>query len=254
MELLRNKRIIAIAIAAGGLVAALALGVSHMEKSGGSASVTTIASKNAAPAGSSAENPAAAEKKNTYPLHQNITATEFWVGEPGDADNGYIQNRSSTWVEDWSTRFGGVDDPDNRNGYLPAGFTPKENPFYFALPYSDLDNHGNQKPSAKRIPWYNGAPKYSDSIVKNRWIEVISKNGKAGYAQWEDAGPFGEDDFNYVFGSARPANQTNDRAGLDLSPASTDYLGLNGQEIVSWRFVDASQVPDGPWKQIVTNY
>ena len=40
--------------------------------------------------------------------------------------------------------------------------------------------------------------------------------------------------------------------GLDVSPAVRDYLGLSGMNRTVWQFVDASKVPDGPWKQVVT--
>lgn len=253
MDLLRNRKVIAAAIAGGALLIGGIVAATHHEEPH-PRKAQTVSRMESQAVNPKPENPGAKpEQKNTYPLHSNITATEFWVGEPGDADNGYIQNRSSTWVENWQTKFGGVDDPNHRNGYLPAGFTPNENPFYFALPYNDLDDNGNQKPSAKNVPWYNAAKKNSDSILKNHWIE-IQHGDKVAYAQWEDAGPFGEDDFDYVFGDKRPANTTNDNAGLDLSPATTDYLGLNGQEAVAWRFVDALEVPAGPWKQVVTNY
>jgi hypothetical protein len=48
----------------------------------------------------------------------------------------------------WEGHFGGVDDPDRRDGYFLEGFVPKENPFYFALPYTDYDEHGRKKSSA----------------------------------------------------------------------------------------------------------
>jgi len=179
--------------------------------------------------------------------HTNITATVFWIGEPASIDNDHIHNRSSAWVEDWVSAYGGVDDPDNRCDFRPCAFTPKENPFYFALPYNDLDENGNQKASAKQIPWYNpNAPK-NKSQVHDYWIEIIA-NDKNAYAQFGDVGPFGEDDFDYVFGSNQP---TEKRAGLDLSPAAADYLGIDGKGTVSWKFVDAADVPDGPWKDIV---
>jgi len=68
-------------------------------------------------------------------------------------------------------------------------------------------------------------------------------------AQWEDVGPFGEDDADYVFGGAAPAEP---RSGLDLSPAAAAALGLAGRGRVSWRFVPEGQVPDGPWTRIET--
>ncbi len=102
------------------------------------------------------------------------------------------------------------------------------------------------------VPWA-GDINVSDteSYCKNRWIR-IDKNGTAAYAQWEDVGPFGENDAAYVFGDAAPANAINDHAGLDVSPAVRDYLGLADIDRVDWRFVDEADVPDGPWKTTVT--
>jgi len=184
--------------------------------------------------------------------HLNITSTYFWVGEPGDADNSNISNTESTWDSQWQKSFGGVDSPAGRNGYLPVGFTPKENPFYFALPYSDLDDNGNRKASATNCPNYPALKNQSGSWCKNSWI-AIRHNGKVAYAQWEDAGPYGEDDVSYVFGSAAPKNKIDTGAGLDVSPAVHDYLGLGDVGSCDWTFVSAGQVPSGPWSQIITS-
>jgi len=194
---------------------------------------------------------------NKYPLHKDITVTNFYVGELASADNGYIPNVDSAWDDIWMWDFGGVDMPDDRNStypYYPAKFIPSENPFYFALPYDDLDENGNPKPTQKLIPWYKGET--NTTILKNRWIKIIKTyedgSKKVTYAQWEDVGPFEDDDFDYVFGSARPKNQINDNAGLDVSPAVKLYLGLKDIDKVDWQFVDEDEVPNGPWKNIVT--
>ena len=181
--------------------------------------------------------------------HLNIVTTFFWVGEKASNDNGGIANTASTWDEQWQQHYGGVDSPSPRNGYYPAGFTPKENPFYFALPYSDIDSHGNRKSTAVKCPL--AALKTSYSWCKNSWL-AIRHNGKTIYAQWEDAGPFGEDDVNYVFGSSPPSNSQGEKAGLDVSPAVRDYLGLADVDKADWEFIDAGSVPNGPWKAIVT--
>ncbi len=192
-------------------------------------------------------------EQNRYILHKDIVATEFWVGEPSNADNANIPNKASAWDDEWLRDYGGVDDPDTRDGYYPAGFTPKENPFYFALPFNDFDENGNKKKDiGKYIPWASKSDDPTKSICKNRWIKITTKDGKIAYAQWEDVGPINEDDKDYVFGYAKPKSSFNDHAGLDLSPAVTDYLKLNGKERVDWQFVDSSNVPDGPWKKIVT--
>jgi len=189
----------------------------------------------------------ATPSQRQYPLHQDITTTVFWVGEGADPSNRFIHNRSSTWTEDWVGAYGGIDQPEPRCGYSPCGFTPKENPFYFALPYSDLDESCTSKPSQSEVPWLTGQPPYGYSVVKNRWIKV-SFAGKVAYAQWEDAGPFGEDDTNYVLGTSKPQA----RAGLDVSPATAEYLDLQGEGITDWQFIDENNVPPGPWLDTIT--
>lgn len=185
--------------------------------------------------------------------HENIVTTVFWVGESASQDNGGIANSASAWDENWQQHYGGVDLPTNRSGYKPANFSPQENPFYIALPYNDLNNNGSRKyqandylkiasVAATKYPWF-----------KNSWI-AIKHNNVVAYAQWEDVGPFEEDEALYVFGSALPKNRQGQKAGLDVSPAVKDYLGLSDVSRTSWGFVPASQVPSGPWKEIVTTY
>ncbi len=186
----------------------------------------------------------------SYFLHTNIRATYFYVGEPADSSNGFIPNHESAWDGDWQSHFGGIDTPEARNGFWPAGFKPLENPFYVALPFFDFDHQGNLKESVKNIPWYE-ASSTRKSQLKNRWVK-ISYGTKVSYAQWEDVGPFETDDFAYVFGNALPKNQQGLRAGIDVSPAVRDFLGGGGSFLVNWQFVDENQVPDGPWREIVT--
>ena len=62
-----------------------------------------------------------------------------------------------------------------------------------------------------------------------------------------------EDDFDYVFGGApKPKNNWGLKAGIDLSPAMRDCLKLEGDYIVEWRLVGEGEVPEGPWKEIIT--
>lgn len=192
--------------------------------------------------------------KGDFPLHKDVIVSVFWVGEGGNLSNNFISNSASAWDENWEEHFGGVDDPENRRGLLPAEFTPKENPFYFALPYNDLDSEGNRKSQAFDIVYWSDEKswKEQESMCKNRWIK-ITKNGLSSYAQWEDVGPFGEDDANYVFGKASPSNTKKSEAGLDVSPAVRDYLNLSGIDKINWQFIRETDVPDGPWKSVVTN-
>lgn len=184
--------------------------------------------------------------------HLGIVTTFFWVGERSSGDNGGISNSASTWDGSWKTNFGSEDTPGVRNGYNPVGFTPKENPFYFALPYSDINDNGYRKSTATSCPFYQALKNQPYSWCKNGWI-AIRHAGKIVYAQWEDAGPFGENDSAYVFGSSKPANKDGGKAGLDVSPAVRDYLGLQDVDSSDWAFVPADSVPSGPWKQIITS-
>lgn len=188
-----------------------------------------------------------------YPVHRNIATTYFWAGEEAGKDNKNISNLPSAWDEQWVKHFGGVDSPNKRAGFAPANFTPKENPFYFALPFNDFDNNGKQKKDIYALATWASGKKVSGniSVCKNQWIKIM-KGGKVAYAQWEDVGPFGEDDSAYVFGNAAPKSKTNEQAGLDVSPAVRDYLGLSDIDKTDWQFVDNAQVPDGPWKKVVT--
>lgn len=191
-----------------------------------------------------------------YPVHKGITATVFWVGEP--VGNGSSEDNSiSAWDDEWLKNYGGYDDPVNRNGYYPASFKPLQNPFYLDLPYNDFDWGGKRKKNAyKVVPWANEKV-WGDreSMMKNRWVK-LSRNGIFCYGQIQDAGPYEYDDYEYVFGGKPPKNTLANKAGMDVSPALRDCLrfeGINNAENkVDWQFVDEKDVPDGPWKEIVT--
>ncbi len=198
------------------------------------------------------------QPRNTYtrfPWKRNIVTTVFWVGELPTRNNP-TPNTMSAWDMKWTSSFGGYDnpDPDAREGYLPKGFTPGQNPFYFALPYNDISRTGTKASARASIPWFT--KKYYRSgrtVLKGRWI-AIRKGDKICYAQWEDVGPFETDDHEYVFGDSRPKTSKNRGAGLDVSPAVRDYLDFGGgYGTVDWRFVDVDEVPDGPWKNWGSN-
>jgi hypothetical protein len=175
--------------------------------------------------------------------------TVFWVGEDANGENAFIDNHGSYWDSRWVKHFGGVDSPKHRKGFFPAGFTPKQNPFYVALPFAEVDHDGHMKEATKKIPGFGES---GEPLTRNRWVEVRYK-GKSCYAQWQDAGPFGEDDFDWVFGEAKkPRNTQGLKAGLDISPATAQYLGIEDSARTEWRFVDAAHVPEGPWTAIVT--
>lgn len=188
-------------------------------------------------------------KKIIYPWRKNITATIFWIGEkPGGRNT--TSNHHSSWDTKWEENYGGYDDPDPaaRANYIPKAFKPGLNPFYIALPYNDCVNHLHHRPEAARvIPWFKRAkPRPGKSACHGRWLQIYHA-GKFCYAQWEDCGPFVTDDWKYVFGGHPPKNRENSSAGIDVSPAVRDYLGLKSGAKVAWRFVEFGNVPRGPW-------
>lgn len=185
-----------------------------------------------------------------YPWKQNITATIFWIGEKPTARNP-TPNHASSWDRHWQKNFGGYDNPDPaaRLGYRPKAFIPKLNPFYVALPYNDCLRYNKYCPHAEKSVywWHRRADKRpGKTSLKGRWIEIRYKD-KSCFAQWEDCGPFTTNDYTYVFGSSPPKNTKNNAAGIDVSPAIRDYLGMKSNAKVHWRFMSFQNVPRGPW-------
>jgi len=189
-----------------------------------------------------------------FPWKTNIVTTVFWIGEQAGGNNP-VPNYKSSWDLNWTANYGGFDTPDSsaRRNYIPVAFIPKLNPFYCALPYNDV-SHGQFKPEAPLvIPWFKQA--YSEpgrSVCQHRWI-AIRKGNRTCYAQWEDCGPFRTDHFQYVFQNERPKPNLNHGAGLDVSPAVRDYLGLAPTDVTDWQFVDVRDVPPGPWRSYGEN-
>ncbi|MFZ5807461.1 MAG: hypothetical protein ACOY3I_09690 [Verrucomicrobiota bacterium] len=187
---------------------------------------------------------------SNYPWKNNIVTTCFWVGEGASGYN-RMTNYKSAWDEAWTRNFGGVDCPIKRvkvatagKTTLPKKFAPTLNPFYVALPFNDVKYPGLAK---KYVPWWDQKAWEKDPLksqCKGRWI-MIEHHGRVAFAQWEDVGPFRYDHAKYVFGKDRP--RIHSGAGLDISPALRDYLGMQGLDKANWRFVEADEVPYGPW-------
>jgi hypothetical protein len=182
---------------------------------------------------------------------ENIVATTFWIGEPRSSGN--PSNTRSAWDSGWMAHYGGEDSPTQRIDLLPTGFTPRQNPFYIALPYSDVSK-GHTKPEAAQIiPWFKSSfSQDGHSVLKDHWV-AIRRGARVCYAQWEDAGPFRTDHWQYVFGNERPLSNQNHDAGIDLSPAVRDFLNIGGMDSVDWKFVEFSNVPAGPWTRLGDN-
>ena len=191
-----------------------------------------------------------AKTTSSFPLRRNIVTTYFWIGQGGTPISA-TTNIKSAWDSFWKKNFGGIDCPDQRKdakkfreASLPKKFAPTLNPFYVALPFNDI---AFPKKSRKWVYWWDEGKFHKDrfeSQCKGRWI-MIRFNNKVCYAQWEDVGPLRYDHAEYVFGDELPNRHS--RAGLDVSPAVRDYLGLSGLDKTDWKFVEDDQVPYGPW-------
>ncbi len=195
-----------------------------------------------------------------YPWKTYVTSTIFWCGEQ-PTDRNPTPNCKSSWDTKWMENFGGYDNPDPRQRianhatgeFRPKDFVPKLNPFYIALPYNDLISWKQHKPeAAKVIPWFSSLnPDPGKTVLKGRWIQIFV-NQKSCFAQWEDCGPWVTDDWAYVFGNKAPKATQNGAAGIDISPSVRDYLAIQSGTKIHWRFVEDSQVPQGPWKKYGT--
>jgi hypothetical protein len=198
--------------------------------------------------------PPFASPAERFPWKKEIVTTVFWIGEK-PTENNPVPNRSSSWDPNWTKNYGGMDDPEksHRRDFIPVKFTPRQNPFYCALPYNDKATNGHRPEAPRVVPWFREAYQGPGvSTCKGRWI-AIRKGNKVAYAQWEDAGPFRTDHWQYVFGNERPKPNLNKGAGLDVSPAVRDYLGLEGTDVTDWKFVEFDEVPHGPWSKLGDN-
>jgi hypothetical protein len=183
-----------------------------------------------------------------YAWKVGISTTVFWVGEQASVNN-LASNDKSAWDPGWISSYGGVDSPnsEDRLNFVPASFIPRQNPFYVALPYNDIDDHHTRPEAAQVIPWFKGSfVRDGQSVCKGRWVAIRHGN-KVCYAQWEDVGPFQTDHWQYVFGDERPRANRNRDAGLDVSPAVREYLALDNIDFCDWKFVEFLHVPYGPW-------
>src|SRR5947209_1557195 len=118
-----------------------------------------------------------------FPWKSQIVTTLFWIGEK-PAGNNPIPNRTSSWDKEWTKNYGGFDDPypAHRSNYIPAKFTPRQNPFYCALPYNDKAREGHRPEAPRVVPWFREAYQGPGvSTCKDRWI-AIRKGNRTVYA------------------------------------------------------------------------
>jgi hypothetical protein len=187
--------------------------------------------------------------KLAYPWKTGIITTMFWIGE-GPSNISSTDNKASSWDEKWVSTNHGTDSPyvrDPNGGYAAGSHASTVNPFYVALPFNDLACPDKAREWVPRSWHRSPLDGKQVSACQHRWVWIKNAQGRSCFAQWEDVGPLRYDHAEYVFGSERPDTYT--RAGLDVSPAVAQYLGIdeNRRAITSWRFVDDEDVPPGQW-------
>ena len=101
--------------------------------------------------------PLPGDAESRYPWKRQIVTTTFWVGE-SPTHNNPVPNRSSCWDDKWAHNYGGTDTPEKAErtpDYIPASFTPGQNPFYVALPYNDMEHGAHKAEASQMIPWFS---------------------------------------------------------------------------------------------------
>src|SRR3712207_5870165 len=96
--------------------------------------------------------------RQEFPWKKDIVTTTFWIGEK-PTENNPVPNRASSWDKNWTQSYGGYDNPDRekRQNYIPVNFTPRQNPFYVALPYNDKAREGHRPEAPQVVPWFKEA-------------------------------------------------------------------------------------------------
>ncbi len=109
-----------------------------------------------------------------YTWKLRIATTVFWIGEQASTSNP-VSNEKSAWDSSWISSYGGTDTPvsEERLKFAPASFIPRQNPFYVALPYNDVDDHHTKPEAVQVIPWYqNSFVRDGQSVCKGRWVAI----------------------------------------------------------------------------------
>ena len=191
-----------------------------------------------------------------YPWKTDIVTTVFWIGEHADREQsrsesqeflGLATGRAITAVTTAPIPHGGTTTSRSISSRGRIRFT-------VALPYNDV-THGQFKPEAR--DWsFRGFDRHSCSrgirfakIAGSRSAEAIGSATRNGKIVGRSA-PTISNTFSRT--NARRPN-LNHGAGLDVSPAVRDYLGLRTDVLTDWQFVEVRDVPPGPWRNYGDN-
>ena len=122
------------------------------------------------------------------------------------------------------------DHPNPAHGlnYVPTKVIPQQNPYYC----NPLQRQSTYWPPARSASCFSvvsrGVSRAGCFHLQGP-MDGDPKGNRIALAQWENAVPFRTDHWQYVFGNERPKPNLNQGAGLDVSPAVPDCLGLSKQ-------------------------
>ena len=179
-----------------------------------------------------------------FPWKKDIVTTVFWIGEKPSGNNP-VPNRSSSWDANWTKSYGGFDDPNRspRHDFVPVDFTPRQNPFYCALPYNDKATNGHRKEAPSVVPWFQEAYQGPGvSVCKGRWVAI--RKGEqtvlrtVGRCRAIPDGPLAVCVWKRET-EAEPKSRR--RAGCFAGRAGFSWP--SGYDVTDWKFVDFKEVP-----------
>jgi len=186
-----------------------------------------------------------------YPWKTSIVTTVFWVGEQAGGNN---RSKLQKFLDfNWSENYAEPILRFQRTAQLhPNCFYSQAKPLLLCFTVHDV-THGQFKPEAPLvIPWfkheYRGrGSRYAeiDGLPFVRQSHLLCAMGRLRSVS--------HDHFQYVFGNERPKPNLNHGAGLDVSPAVRDYLGLAPTDVTDWQFVEVRDVSSGPWRSYGEN-
>ena len=84
-------------------------------------------------------------------------------------------------------------------------------------------------------------------MLKGRWVAVKRRRNVFATLSGRTVDHFARTTGSTCSAIERPLPNLNQGAGLDVSPAVRDYLEMGGKDVCDWKFVEARDVPTGPW-------
>ena len=152
-------------------------------------------------------------------------------------------------------KYGGYDDPNpsRRQNYVPVKFTPRQNPFYCALPYNDKAREGHRPEAPKVSSLVQGG------LPGSRCFRLQGSMGRDPQRQPDRLCPVGR--CRAISNRSLGIRLRQRAAKTDLQPRCrarcftrrARLSWLQDTDVTDWKFVEFSEVPPGPWAKLGNN-